>query len=198
MIDYSDTDDKTIKRLAAKIDCPKARNRFIRSAKKLGRPTKYSQDLAMEAYALWCAGKGVAQVAAELGVCRQTLHNWKDDPKYNFMDVFKKGKNQSKAWWDDFRINNLNDPTFQYIAFIDGYKRMHAEADDAKINIPGFGANNDMETNIKAVTNAVANQDISPKQGVDMMDLLSKAYTIEEVEKVKEELAILREQQKAN
>lgn len=65
---------------------------------KIGRPTKYNPDMCQVVIDLMTEGKSIEQVAAHLGIVKQTLYNWAEHNK-EFMDAIKQGTELSYAWW---------------------------------------------------------------------------------------------------
>jgi hypothetical protein len=77
-----------------------------------GRPTDYRSDYCERVIELGAAGKSKAQMAAALGVCRQTLENWKNDHPA-FLDAITRARDLSLAWWEDKGQENLLTSGFQ-------------------------------------------------------------------------------------
>ena len=76
-----------------------------------GRPSLYDPahcDTAIEAGR---AGKSLAWIAAELGVCKQTLHNWSNEYP-EFLDALTRAKLLSQRWWEDTGQANMTAPGF--------------------------------------------------------------------------------------
>lgn len=83
------------------------------TAKKLGRPTKYSPKLLPVILVLMSNGASKTEVAAELGISRETLYEWcKEYPE--FSDTIKKGLQLSQAWWEKQGRTNLDNRSFNY------------------------------------------------------------------------------------
>lgn len=67
---------------------------------EVGRPTDYKPEYCEMVVALGREGKSHAQIAAAIGHCRQSLHNWADQfPE--FMDAITHARELSQAWWED-------------------------------------------------------------------------------------------------
>lgn len=64
-----------------------------------GRPTKYEPEMCETVIELGRDGAGVAEIAAELDVSRQTVYNWKDEHP-EFLDAVNRARDLSQAWWE--------------------------------------------------------------------------------------------------
>jgi hypothetical protein len=79
---------------------------------RMGRPTGYRSEYCERVIELGAAGKSKAQMAAILGVCRQTLDNWtKAEP--DFLDAITRARDLALAWWEDKAQDNLLTSGFQ-------------------------------------------------------------------------------------
>lgn len=68
--------------------------------KKMGRPSKYEPAMCETVVALGDEGKSKAQIAAKLGVIRETVDIWaKKHPE--FSDAIKEAQERALAWWED-------------------------------------------------------------------------------------------------
>lgn len=64
-----------------------------------GRPTDYRPEYCARVIELGKQGKSVIQMACDLDVVRQTLHDWcKVHPA--FLDAFTRAKQHSQDWWE--------------------------------------------------------------------------------------------------
>ncbi|BAQ84209.1 hypothetical protein [uncultured Mediterranean phage uvMED] len=66
---------------------------------KLGRPTKYSDDVGEIVLDLMDKGKSICQVARHLNVCRKTIYNWMDENE-DFLHTVTRAKDYSEAYWE--------------------------------------------------------------------------------------------------
>lgn len=66
----------------------------------MARPTVYKPSLCEKVVEYGKMGKSVAWMAAELGVSKQTLHNWTQEHP-EFLDAFTRAKLESQRWWED-------------------------------------------------------------------------------------------------
>lgn len=85
--------------------------------KNIGRPSLYDPsycDLVLE---LGAEGKSRAQIAAALGVSRQTIENW-CDAHPQFLDALKEAKDLELAWWETAGQMNMTRQGFNATAFI--------------------------------------------------------------------------------
>lgn len=65
-----------------------------------GRPTKYNASICEAVVGYGKSGKSRAWIAAELGICRQTMANWeKEHPE--FLDATTRAGLYSQQWWED-------------------------------------------------------------------------------------------------
>lgn len=64
-----------------------------------GRPTDYRPEHCQQVMDLGREGKSHAQIAAELDVSRQTLHNWAA-AHTEFMDAITRARDLAQAWWE--------------------------------------------------------------------------------------------------
>lgn len=65
----------------------------------MARPTEYDPAFCERVIELGKMGKSVTQMACELDVVKQTLHNWAAvHPE--FMDAFTRAKQWSQDWWE--------------------------------------------------------------------------------------------------
>lgn len=65
-----------------------------------GRPTKYDPSMCDDLIALFKEGASKAEIAAKLGICRDTFAEWeKSNPQ--FSEAVKKGVQLSEAWWQE-------------------------------------------------------------------------------------------------
>jgi hypothetical protein len=65
-----------------------------------GRPTDYDPSYCEDVITYGRIGKSLTWIATEIGVTRQTLHNWKDAHP-EFLDALTRAKDLSQRWWED-------------------------------------------------------------------------------------------------
>ena len=66
----------------------------------MARPTSYKPEFCDTAIEAGRAGKSRAWIATEIGVTRQTLHNWEADfPE--FLDAMDRARDLAQRWWED-------------------------------------------------------------------------------------------------
>lgn len=76
-----------------------------------GRPTDYLPEYCERVIELGREGKSHAQIAADLDVSRQTLHNWAAvHPE--FMDAITRARDLAQAWFEDRGQKGLETPGF--------------------------------------------------------------------------------------
>lgn len=79
----------------------------------MARPSLYDPAYCDKVLAFGRAGYSVVEMAAEIGVHRETLEeNWPAAHE-EFSEAFARAKLLSQAWWEGKGRTNLNDPTFQ-------------------------------------------------------------------------------------
>ena len=63
-----------------------------------GRPTKYDKSMCETVISKMAEGCCIAEVCAELGICKDTFHEWVKENK-DFSDSYRIGRDKSEAWW---------------------------------------------------------------------------------------------------
>lgn len=76
-----------------------------------GRPTDYRTEYCERVVELGREGKSHAQIAAELDVARQTLHNWAEAHP-EFLDAITRARDLAQAWFEDKGQGGLEEPKF--------------------------------------------------------------------------------------
>ena len=66
---------------------------------KVGRPSVYKKEFCERVCELGAEGFSIAEMAADIGVKRQTLYDWADT-KPEFFDAFTRAKELSLSWWE--------------------------------------------------------------------------------------------------
>lgn len=64
-----------------------------------GRPTSYDPAFCERVLELGEQGASYVEIAHELGVVRQTLHNW-EDAHPEFLDAITRAREASQVWWE--------------------------------------------------------------------------------------------------
>lgn len=70
------------------------------SKNPVGRPTKFDDSFCERAIALGRDGKSHAQIAANLGVTRETLYQWAKEND-QFSDAMSLARELSLNWWEE-------------------------------------------------------------------------------------------------
>jgi hypothetical protein len=105
--------------------------------RKVGRPSKYDPSFCDLVIELGAQGKSKAQLAASIGVSRETVDLWaKVHPE--FSDSLKWAKDLALAWWEDLGQMNICRVGFNATGFIfqmknrfkDDYKDRHEVSGD--------------------------------------------------------------------
>jgi transposase-like protein len=103
-----------------------------------GRPTKYKKEYCKVVIDLMSQGASKTEVAAELGVVKQTLYTWaKQHP--DLMDAIKKGEQLSNAWWERHGRAQLENPKFNHVLWYMNMKNRFGWADKQEITGKGGG-----------------------------------------------------------
>jgi len=66
----------------------------------MGRPTDYDPSFCEAVIEYGRVGKSLTWIATELGVVKQTLHNWMAAHP-EFLDAMTHAKELSQRWWED-------------------------------------------------------------------------------------------------
>lgn len=77
----------------------------------VGRPTAYDHTYCAKVLEWGRAGKSRAWIASEIGVVRQTLHNW-EEAHPEFLDAMTRARDLAQRWWEDAGQEGLADPKF--------------------------------------------------------------------------------------
>jgi hypothetical protein len=76
-----------------------------------GRPTDYREEFCENVVEWGRLGKSRAWIAAELGICRQTLANW-EEAHPEFLDATTRAKLLSQRWWEDAGQDGMTSDKF--------------------------------------------------------------------------------------
>lgn len=76
-----------------------------------GRPTLYDPAYCDAVIEYGRMGKSRAWIASEIGVVRQTLHNWEADHP-EFLDAMMRAADLAQRWWEDAGQEGLADKGF--------------------------------------------------------------------------------------
>lgn len=71
-----------------------------------GRPTKYKPEMCKTVIDLGKQGKSKTQIAATLGISKETLYDW-DKNNEEFSDAIKTAMSFSQAWFEDYGQNGM-------------------------------------------------------------------------------------------
>lgn len=82
-----------------------------------GRPSDYDPAFCDKVVELGSTGASVAEMAFELGVTKQTLHNW-TDAHPQFLDAFTRAKLASQVWWERKGRDGMEKPSNEFQASI--------------------------------------------------------------------------------
>lgn len=103
-----------------------------------GRPPKYEPWMLDKIENLMNAGASKVEVAAELGIHRDTLHEWCKS-NLEFSDAIKRGEFRSQAWWERQGRISLKDKEFNSTLWIMNVKNRFREdwSDKTEVNHTG-------------------------------------------------------------
>lgn len=82
-----------------------------------GRPSVYKEEYCERIVDLGLRGASVVEMAFELGVTKQTLHNW-TDAHPDFLDAFTRAKMASQVWWERKGRDGMEKPSQEFQASI--------------------------------------------------------------------------------
>ena len=156
---------------AKNIQDSRAKHRFINVVTKMGRPTQYSHEICTDFLANRAMGKTIEQSLLDIGISDTTYYRWIKEKK-EFRGIAKKGKMLAKSYWDDIAEDNLENRNFQFIPYIDQYKRRHRSGEDATVDCPGFSHENSDEENLNSIIRGISEQQVSPDQATKLMMLI--------------------------
>jgi transcriptional regulator with XRE-family HTH domain len=84
----------------------------------MARPSKYDPAMCEQVIVMGAEGKSLTQMAAGLGITRETLHQWeKDASKPEFSDALTHAREASQAWWEEQNRLGLWNRDFNAQAF---------------------------------------------------------------------------------
>jgi hypothetical protein len=107
-----------------------------------GRPSAYDATYCEDVIEYGRAGKSRAWIASEIGVTRQTLHNWEADHP-EFLDAMTRARDLAQRWWEDAGQDGLADKAFNGPVYAKSMAARFPEdwRDNSKIEHSG-GTNN--------------------------------------------------------
>lgn len=76
-----------------------------------GRPSDYDPSYCDDVVEYGKQGKSRAWIAAELGICRQTLANW-EAAHPEFLDATTRARLFSQQWWEDAGQSGMTSDKF--------------------------------------------------------------------------------------
>ena len=111
-----------------------------------GRPTKYNPENNENVIKLMSEGASITEVAALIGVVRETIWDWcnEESPRYNkvFSNTIKEGMALSEAWWEHQGRTSLRDSKFNstlwYMNMKNRFKWADRQINDNNITATGL------------------------------------------------------------
>lgn len=79
----------------------------------VGRPSLYREDYCAKVVELGSEGMSVVEMAAEIGVARNTLETEWPGKHPEFLEAFTRARELSQAWWERTGRENLLADKFQ-------------------------------------------------------------------------------------
>lgn len=107
-----------------------------------GRPSSYRPEMCNTVIELMAVGAAKVEVAAKLGICRDTLHEWETSgDKPEFADAIKRGEELSHCWWLEQGRTSMRDKEFNSTLWYMNMKNRHGWADktENRTDIGGDG-----------------------------------------------------------
>lgn len=77
----------------------------------MARPTDYQPEYCDQVIEYGSRGKSITWMAAEIGVARQTIHNWMQQHP-EFLDAITRAMALSQQWWEDAGQGGMVGPGF--------------------------------------------------------------------------------------
>ena len=127
---------------------------------KIGRPTKYNDDMLPKLIEYGKKGYTLTMMAVELGINKDTLYEWikKDGPHYNkcFSDVFTTAMELSQAFMEKQGLENMANPKFNSGTFKFWMQRRFLKdwGDVPQINI-NHNTSQELSDNERGVLNTI-------------------------------------------
>tara|TARA_R110000796_G_scaffold69627_2_gene158584 strand:- start:559 stop:927 length:369 start_codon:yes stop_codon:yes gene_type:complete len=106
---------------------------------KVGRPTKYTEELGEQVIDLMYEGFSIVEVCHELRISKQTFYNWCESHP-EFLDSKEKGVDFSEGYWVKLGRTKLSDGTFNYTGWYMNMKNRFNWADKKESTVNHNGA----------------------------------------------------------
>lgn len=102
----------------------------------MARPTKYDPAMCEQAVDLMREGASITEVAADLGIAKSTLYEWRESIP-EFSDAIKAGEDLSAAWWEREGRTALRDKEFSYTGWYMNMKNRFGWKDKQETELTG-------------------------------------------------------------
>ena len=103
-----------------------------------GRPTKYTDEMPDRVVDMMADGASITEVAAALGVSKETVYQWEKDPsKPDFSDALKRGRELSEAWWTSQGRTQLWEKNFNHVLWYMNMKNRFGWRDKQEVEHSG-------------------------------------------------------------
>ena len=106
-----------------------------KTRKTTGRPSKYKPEMCGQVIELMKEGASLVEVAAELGICKDTVHEWKKTND-EFSESIKRGVKLRAAWWERKGRTSLENRDFSATFWYMKMKNRFGWKDKQETNIP--------------------------------------------------------------
>ena len=100
----------------------------------MAKPTKYNPKMCKKVIELMSEGASLCEVAAELGICKDEIDEWKEQVP-EFSEAIKKGKLLSQVWWEKQGRLNLTNKNFNYILWYMNMKNRYGWSDKKDVQL---------------------------------------------------------------
>lgn len=77
----------------------------------IGRPSDYRPEYCQRVVEWGRLGWSFAEMAAEIGIAKQTLYNWQEKHS-DFMDACSRAQTQCQGWWERKGREGMEAPLF--------------------------------------------------------------------------------------
>lgn len=165
--------------------------------------SKYDKEKALSAVERIIRHGGTqAELASELNVVSNTIVNWKTPSnkayKPEFAEAFLLAKYAGLAYWDKLGRMQVEAPipNFNYNMYVYERKRLHRITNDRTVKLPQLLEAKTFAQQVGVLRVAVSKGEITPQEFKILIDGLSKAHEIIEMQTLKQENLLIREEVK--
>ena len=145
-----------------------------------GAPTKFRPEMPQQILVMMANGYSMAQMCAELGVCRKTFYNYihtNDD----FLHSYKRGRELMQAWFDDLAMRNFHGEEQMgqsgFLLFESQYKRRFAVGENAT-NVIGLSKCKTDKARVAHIIECIEDQRLTISDGLMMVNMIKTASDV--------------------